>query len=238
MPDLTLVGCGFLGSLWAIEAAKRLRAFKMNVSFRLIDPDVVEERNCVAQWFSPSQIKRPKAKVLRAGLAPYLNQVSAAVAKLEQGNSDALIEGTALIVCAVDNVPARQLLWTEAVRLSVPLLSLGASQMGTGAVDWTWSNGEGIQVDTNPFSPIALAEETEEVLDALEKPLAQLPPCELVANRGLGLQIALAGAKAYLIRLGYDPEREVLNENHGLGGPFTCWQATRNSHTLREVHDV
>lgn len=224
---VALVGCGFLGGLWTVEMAKRAFALKLPMEFTFFDDDQVEARNAANQVFETTDEGLDKADVL-AGIAARMGcEVYVHVKRITKENDD-LLEGFDLIVCAVDNLEARSLLWQVACRYSVPLLVMGISQQGTGAVDWTALN---YQVDTNPFNPTVLA--TTEEPEKLGK-VESLPPCELVAFRGLGFNVALAGAKAAGIFFGIDPENHVLkNAEDKYHRPrFTTWLADNQSHKM------
>jgi hypothetical protein len=226
---ITVVGCGFLGGLFIEEVAKRAFAYHEDEFFVLIDPDDIEDRNVANQIWAPDQVGMPKVMVLMHRLNAYGLQANVHAERVEESNvKDALTPDNDIIVCAVDNIPSRQLLWKQAVAMGVPLLTMGISQGGTGSIDWTdMTKG----FDTNPFSPMRLAGMSDERIAKLGK-VGHLPPCELVGFRGLGLNTSLAAAKALWIYKGWDAEREVLKVPKGEAGTMSTWESTNHLHRL------
>jgi len=228
-----LVGCGFLGSLFAEEVSKWSRALKLDMSWAVYDPDTITDRNVANQLWSPQQIGMQKAEVMGDRIGSYMEEWEGKL----QVHPEKMVDETLMwlkdadvVVCAVDNVPTRQLLWKFSIASGIPLLSLGISQEGSGNVDWTaFAHG----VDTNPFS-MAQPHTEEEIAKATK--LDHLPPCELITFRGLGLNIAVAATKALLILDGWDPEGVVHTpKQKGPWGTFTTWQATPQGHSLLQV---
>lgn len=225
MKNIHVVGCGFLGSLLVEEACKRAYALHEPYQFSLYDPDVVEERNAANQLWTPDDAGKPKVEVLGQRVLHYPGLATQLFPeKIVQGNS-AWLEEADVLICAVDNIPTRQLLWKFSVAKAVPLLNVGISQGGTGAVDWTYE-----EIDTNPFAVSQGA--TEEELERWGK-VDKLPPCELVGFRGLGLNMALAATKALFILQGWDVEGHVHRPGRKAPwGSFTTWQASQAGHSL------
>lgn len=223
--NLHIVGCGFLGSLLVEEACKRAYALHEQYTFHLYDPNTIEERNAANQLWTPSDAGQHKVQVLAQRIARYHGQsVQMFPEKIEQGNS-AWLKDADVVVCAVDNIPTRQLLWKNAITTAVPLLNVGISQGGTGAVDWTYE-----EIDTNPFAVSQGASDKE--LERWGK-VDRLPPCELVGFRGLGLNMAMAATKALFILQGWDVEGHVHRPGRKASwGTFTVWQAEQAGHSL------
>jgi hypothetical protein len=227
-PRIALVGAGFLGSLFAEELAKRLFAFEFAWEALVIDDDTVDARNPANALYTLRDIRALKAEVLAARLRLYGVPSVALPARVgrEHPITSELL-ACALVVDAVDNLPTRQWLWELAVAHGVPVLHLGVSQGGTGAVEWTTP-----VYDSFSLSPVVLADRTPTATaDAVQ--LVTLPPCELVGMRGVGLNLAVAGAKAVAIALGFDAERAAPPAASNV---LTTWSATNTSHTLVEVH--
>lgn len=227
---ITIVGAGFLGGLFAEEWGKRLFAYERSGPVSVIDFDRVEDRNAANQVFTVKDGEQGvfKSEAVRDRLLKYNVEVPhLRPTKLDKSNIDTLLHGTTLIVSAVDNLPTRQLLWYYGKAKDVPVLHLGVSQGGTGNVDWTYG-----KTDTWSLSPIALLGQGRRL--SFEKSTETLPPCELVAFRGLGLNTALAGAKAAGIYHGWDAEN-VLSEQV-MPGTMTVWTSTNTSHALVSVH--
>jgi len=224
-----LVGCGFLGSLFTEELAKWSRALHLDMTMDVCDPDTVSERNVANQLFTPADVGIHKVNVVGQRLWDYNVGGDSFTKLLTPETSDEILAGADIYVCAVDNIKARQLMWTKSIQNDVPLLNLGVSQQGTGSVDWTcMSNG----IDTNPFG--LTQGQTEEQLAAYGQLNAELPPCELVGFRGVGLNMALAATKSLLILWGWDPEM-VVHKTKGQQAPwgtFTTWLARTDGHSL------
>lgn len=226
MKSVALVGCGFLGSLFSVEMAKRAFAFKEELMVGAIDPKMVEGRNAANQLFDPGMADHNKAELISKVFGWYGLVAKWSPDKVTEDNINDL-QPYDFIVCAVDNIPARQLLWKYAVGRDIPLLSMGISQGGTGSVEWTK-----LPFDNNSFSPMQLANVPEAKLKKMGE-VKKLPPCELVGFRGLGLNVALAAAKSYWIYRGFDPELHVLGQiEGGPKGMITSWQATNTGHKL------
>lgn len=228
---LSLIGCGFLGSLFAEEVAKLFFAHEERLDFVFIDDDIIDQRNPANHLYTPADVDLPKVEALSARARLYGFESLSLPRRLERDSDLEMHTLTSdLIIDAVDNLPTRHLLW-ELGKLeeNLPVLHLGVSQQGTGAVEWTLG-----EYDTFSLSPINLAARSpEEVAAGVE--LRSLRPCELVKFRGLGLNTALAGAKAAGIICGLDPTEAALPARRGT---LTTWVSTNVGHSLIEVHRV
>ena len=158
---IALVGCGFLGSLFAEEFAKRAFAFDEELEWTLIDFDQVEERNAANQNFDLLNAEESKVEAVEDRLMGYRNTVSAHAIRLDKTNINELLHDAGLVVSAVDNLPTRELLWYYAKETRKPLLHLGISQMGTGNVEWTVG-----RYDTWSMSPLATLGQTKKIMSA------------------------------------------------------------------------
>lgn len=207
-----LVGCGFLGSLFAEEVNKHAYALHEPLTWLFVDGDSVEDRNIANQGFDYVAVGKNKAAVLAERAKKYAHQATALrkrITKLPVWQADFLVD-------AVDNIETRQMLWREAIRTGLPLLHLGISRGGTGLVSWTVPQQK---LDTFPLSPVALLGR-----EIPKDPDDALPPCELIKFRSLGLQVASAGATALFAALGLNgPER------------FDSWTAGSLHHSVLEV---
>lgn len=231
---IALVGCGFLGSLLAEEIGKRWFAFQEGEAIGLIDFDTFEERNCANQNVTRvrAESRVLKAVALEERLREYKVAAKALAVKLDKSNINTVLGGdVSLIVSAVDNIPTRNLLWYYAKQHKIPLLTLGISQSGTGTVEWTWE-----EHDSYSLSPLATLGQQKK-LDSLANVPKELKPCELVAFRGLGLNMAVAAAKAIGIFKGFDAET-VLDQEPLPRSVLTVWDATNTGHTLRQTAEV
>ena len=224
---ITLVGCGFLGSLAAEEFAKMWFAFNETTPFRLIDSDKFEERNAANQNVSVLRARDNVAKAVHiAGIVgDHGIQEEIRTVRIDKSNIDEHLAGTTVLVSAVDNMPTRRLLWYYAKQHKIPLLSLGVSQAGTGVVEWTIGN-----YDTWSLSPLVTMGQRKK-LDAEANIPQELKPCELIAFRGLGLNTAVAAAKSLGVWMGFDPakvlEQDVLKHQFALS-----WNVTNTGHYL------
>lgn len=211
---VTLVGCGFVGSVWTTEFLKRAFAAKFQYDYRFVDDDVVSHRNCANQNFLCSDVDRPKAAVMQE-LAQRMEFSSAAhQTRLTAENIDPLLEGSVLVVDGVDNLATRQLLWGYAYRTNTPVLHLGVSEQGTGRVEWSHP-----EHDTFSLSPARTV--GKEIPDPQS---GVTPPCELARLRMTGLHVGFAGAVAAGIFFGFDPD--AFAGGAGTAGLATEWLAS------------
>lgn len=224
---ISLVGCGFLGSLLAEEIGKRWFALNDKTPIRLIDFDAFEERNAANQLCTRRDAGQFKAFVTGERLEAYGVYAHMLPDRLTKENQQELLDGSEIIVSALDNIPTRNLLWYYAKSHDIPLLTLGISQQGTGTVEWTFRAH-----DTYSLSPIATLGQKKK-MESLANVPKELKPCELIAFRGLGLNMAVAGAKALGIYKGFDPEKVLPTD--GLPGIMTTWDATNMGHSLRGI---
>jgi len=229
---IALIGCGFLGSIWLEEVAKRLFALEReNVHLLLIDKDTFERRNAANQNFRPLVLHvSGKMEQHTPAKAEYLSRmawdygISAEWQKADIIDDPGLLLGAQLIVDALDNLPARHAVWKQGMAQGTPILHMGINEHGTGEVEWTWATVQGWHL-----SPIKLGAQSIDKLE--EQP--KHPPCHLVQMRGLGLNLGLAAAKATTLFIGEDIE-ETFDEGPQLPGYglLTYWLADRQSHSL------
>ena len=232
---LALIGCGFLGSIFATEAAKRLWAHDMFPLWRLIDGDTFEARNAANQNCYPSDDGKPKAWIVSQELVDYQQRLDLVEIgkdlkvlgwvhdRVTEANIDQLLDGATLLIDAVDNVATRQLLWMYGVRHKIPVLHMGVSRRGTGTVEWTLGD-----YDTFGLSPLALAGQP---LPA--DPVGELKPCELLTHRRTGLLVGHTAALALTAFLGLDPERQFNGE-----AVLSTWRVGPDGVTLREAREL
>jgi molybdopterin/thiamine biosynthesis adenylyltransferase len=218
---ITLIGCGFLGSLWAEEVFKRLYAVeRTDVEFLFVDMDIWEKRNAANQIITPEQEGEQKVTTLAKRATAYGFKAVPYPKKITRDNMDDL-DGD-IMVDALDNVETRWLIWERAQMYGAPLLHLGIVS-GAGDVEWSLPDGA---PDYWHLSPTVVAKlpDGEQV---------KLPPCHLVQSRGLGLNLAVAGAKALTLALGEDIE-EMLEMGPQLNGMYvyTNWTATNFGHAI------
>jgi hypothetical protein len=221
---VVLVGCGFLGSLFAEELIKKLHSMEHPADLLFVDNDTVDQRNPSNHLYDPDCIGKYKADILvfKAGL--YGFKADASKRYLTMDDLPEALKTADLVVDAVDNIPTRQVLWAlgrSRVGEAVPILHLGLSQNGAGAVEWTTP-----YFDNFSLSPVALAGKEEEEVAKMGK-MEKLRPCELNEHRGVGLNIAIAGVKSVSAYLG-------LEGHQGL----QSWLVNSEGHTKTEETDV
>ena len=211
---ITVVGCGFVGSVFTTEMTKRAYAGKLPQAYRFIDDDTVEARNCANQNFVLADIGRAKAEVMRQVALDSDREATFLQTRLTADNIDELLGESELVIDGVDNLATRQLLWGYAIRTGVPVLHIGITEQGTGKVEWSHP-----QHQTFSLRPQMTVGKT--IVDPAS---GVTPPCELARMRGVGLNVGFAAACAAAIYLGFDPE------SHLKGAPpkgwFTDWHAT------------
>lgn len=221
---ITVVGCGFVGSVFSDEFLKRAFAGKLPQALRYIDDDTVDDRNCANQNFFLYDKGTPKARVLADRAMRSGKQTEALVCRLAPESMDVLLRDSTLIVDAVDNLATRQLLWTYAMTRGVPVLHIGISELGTGKVEWTHPAH-----DTFSLAPKHTFGKT-----LVDPPSGVTPPCELARMRGVGINVGFAAAMAAAIAFGFDPEAHLHGEPST--GWLTDWAATPASHfPIRET---
>jgi len=224
---VVVVGCGFVGSIFLEEFAKRLFAHNLTMAFEfvLVDDDKWDERNAANQNTQPEEQGAYKVDTLAEMLNTYKLDSEVCRERLTEENRELLLIGADLIVDAVDNYPTRKLIWEWSHVKNVAVMHIGVSQAGTGCVDWTW----GSKWDNWALSPLVLGSKVPPIDD-----IKELPPCELVTLRGLGLNIGFAAAKAAAIFFGHDAEKHVRDTDD----PFhamSSWTAFTQGHELLSV---
>lgn len=236
MPTITIVGTGFLGALFAEEYAKLAYAYEQSVVFRLIDFDTLEPRNAANQLWTLQRAEtgQHKVEVLAKRLleyTPYVPYVDVHPTKLTRANANELLDESALVIDAVDNIPTRHELWYHSLRARVPVLHLGISQGGTGAVEWTIPRDTGMYCDWS-LSPLnTLGQQLQK-----QKEPDKLPPCELIAFRGLGLNVACAASKAVALWFGFDPTK-IVEGMEAVPRTRSTWSVHNTGHQCLGWHE-
>lgn len=211
---ITVLGCGFVGSVFTTEFLKRCFAGKLPATFRFLDDDIVEARNCANQNFSQADIGRAKAEVLASMARDADREAEYYQVRITAENIEQYLSESDLVLDGVDNLATRQLLWGYALRTGTPVLHLGITEQGTGKVEWSHPSKE-----TFSLRPAMTVGKT-----LVDPPSGVTPPCELARMRGVGLNAGFAAACAAAIYFGFDPESFAKGvETHGLA---TDWHAT------------
>jgi hypothetical protein len=215
---ITLVGCGFVGSIFLDEFLKRAFAGHIPHAIRLIDFDTVDSRNPANQNFLQTDVGKYKADVLAERVAHSALVPHTILERLTPVNMVEFLKDSVMIVDGVDNLFTRQLLATYGHMHKVPVLHLGISEMGTGVVEWSHP-----QHDTFSLAPHRVG---AKIIKDPESGVT--PPCELARMRGTGINVGFAAAKAAAIYFGFDAEAHLNGlQSHGY---LTEWSATPTSH--------
>jgi len=132
MKMITIVGLGALGS----HAALALR----NVGkMKLVDFDVVEQKNTMAQFHTKMSLRRNKAQALKQAMQGLWGiKVDVVPHKVTDDNVDVILKGSDLVIDCTDNIAARACIKGYCEREGMPLLHGAMSQDGSFAqVVWT-----------------------------------------------------------------------------------------------------
>lgn len=131
---VTIGGAGALGANLA-ETLARMGLRRL----RLIDRDRIEAHNLSTQPWTQQDVGVPKARVLANALYRAVGaRVEAQHVELTPTNAAALLQGSAVVVDAFDNVPARQAITTAAAQSGSACLHIalgGAGDYGCGLWD-------------------------------------------------------------------------------------------------------
>lgn len=123
---ITICGAGTLGANLA-ETLARMGFTRL----RLIDKDRVEGRNLSVQPYSRAEIGAPKARVLANSLYRAVQaKAEPLVSELTTANASALLQGSALVIDAFDNVSARAAISDATRAATIPCLHIGFSPDG------------------------------------------------------------------------------------------------------------
>jgi len=196
--NIFVVGCGAVGSQFAVEMAKRLYANGLHnsVSIHLYDFDTVESRNCAAQVYSPSQIGMTKVAALHGILSDFVPSVTKHPIKVDS-KTVIVTNNDAIFVDAVDDLMTRRHMCERGIVAGVPVLHLAMNEGGEGQVTWStkWT-------DSFPLGPLKMTQAKAKELAARPKP--EIPPCELSYMRGIIFNTAFSGVCALWQALGMD----------------------------------
>jgi hypothetical protein len=129
---VVIVGVGALGSHVALLA----RNWKNPL--RVVDFDLVEQKNTQAQFHSKMSLRRNKAQAIQQALnGLFGTKIDAIPHKLEDSNADALLGGAALVIDCVDNAKARRTIQSFVRKHKIPCLHGALSADGSfGRIVW------------------------------------------------------------------------------------------------------
>jgi len=195
---IVLVGCGFLGSVFTDEYLKRVFAGNLDMPLTFVDCDKWERRNAANQNVSLEEAssESPKSCAMHGRALAFGLDSSFSIDRVTASNIENVLAPAWVVVDAVDNLETRQLLYRYGMENVVPVLHLGISEVGTGAVEWSYP--------THDYFSLAPHKAKE---DGKRQPT--LPPCELVRMRMAGVACGMAGAMALGIYFGFDPNSYV-----------------------------
>lgn len=132
MKNIVLIGLGALGS----HAALALR----NVGvLKLVDFDIVEQKNTLAQFHTKMSLRRNKAQAMQQAFQGLWGlKVEVVPHKLTDANAEVILGKADLVIDCTDNVEARACIKGYCEKAGLPLLHGAMSQDGTFAqVVWT-----------------------------------------------------------------------------------------------------
>ncbi len=201
--EIVAVGAGALGS-WTLDImTKRLVALGLKPDVRIIDFDVVDDRNFANQFFTKAHKGKYKCDVMADRLSQYGVKATAVPEKLTEDNIEQLIvpAKTRIVIDMVDNVEARTLLWMYSVSYNKACLHAGVAKEGHGKAIWTTKGydhwfSDGIKGRLQGNS-------TQDAESAKDE---KLPPCEMLEFASLCIQTSMATAQAVTMYYGKDPE--------------------------------
>jgi hypothetical protein len=234
MTNIHLVGLGSLGSTIAEEVARRSLATNLLLDLHLYDYDIVEERNCVAQIFTPDDIGSRKTEIVGKRVCSYKTiKEYIHEGKITAGNVKNMpIDEESIVVDAVDNLPTRRILYSHGLLTAAPILHVGMSTNGFGYAQWTYHCIDH-SVDTWSLSPKNINFSVEKKLMSSVKG-ETVPPCELNSMRTLILNTAMAAVNAIFILLGRDISAFVKESTatEDSSGMLSTWATCITSMTL------
>ena len=141
MSHVTIVGLGALGS-HVVQALRNIKG-----GLKLIDFDLVEQKNTLAQFHSNMSLRRNKAQAMQQALQGLWGiKVAVIPHKLADDNAQQLLGGSALVLDCTDNIAARQVMMKFCKAQGIPLLHGAMSADGTFAraiwTDWFQPDAE------------------------------------------------------------------------------------------------
>ncbi len=130
---VTICGCGAIGGNAAVALAKMGMQ-----NLTLIDDDVVKEWNLSTQPFRVQDLGAKKAFVLANELYRIAETCQAVpiTKRLTEKNARRLLEGSAVVLDALDNQKSRAVVQAKCLELGLPCLHAGMSGEGTGDLHW------------------------------------------------------------------------------------------------------
>lgn len=133
--QIIIVGLGALGS-HAVQALRNVKGV-----LKLIDFDVVEQKNTLSQFHTNMSLRRNKAQALQQALQGLWGvKVEVVPHKLTSENAKQLLGGAGLVLDCTDNIAARKVMMEFCKAQNIPLLHGAMSADGSFAraiwMDW------------------------------------------------------------------------------------------------------
>jgi hypothetical protein len=151
---------------------------------RVIDRDRVEARNLSTQPWAQQDVGAPKARVLAGALYRAVGaRVDAQHAELAAANALELLEGSAVVVDAFDNLASRALVGRAAEVLGAPCLHIALGTEGDYGCG-LWDAAYGLGVEAGAGREVGLPD-----------------TCDYPLTRPLALLVAAAAAEALACHL-------------------------------------
>lgn len=105
---LLVIGAGGTGSYLAAGLAKMIAGYRLKLEVLIVDPDVVEEKNCARQNFHPWEIGEPKSLALAFRLNQQYGLAFAGMQGRGEDHLGSHRDSYRLIVTCVDTVDSRK----------------------------------------------------------------------------------------------------------------------------------
>jgi hypothetical protein len=165
---------------------------------RSIDRDRIAAHNLSTQPWTQQDVGAAKARVLAAALYRAVGaRVEPQQVELTPANAEALLSGSAVVVDAFDNLPARRAVANAATALGIPCLHIalgGAGDYGCGLWDDNYPT-----TDYRP--PTTESEASNTRAPVLGSRFSVLDGCDYPLTRPLALLVAAAAAEVLVDHL-------------------------------------
>jgi PRTRC genetic system ThiF family protein len=106
--QLLLIGTGGTGSYLAQGLAKLVAGYRLELEVLMVDPDVVEEKNCARQNFQPWEVGQAKAEALALRLNQQYGVGFGFLQAMGEDQFGGYPDAYRLIVSCVDTIAARK----------------------------------------------------------------------------------------------------------------------------------
>jgi molybdopterin-synthase adenylyltransferase len=186
---VTVVGAGALGSHF-VQFTR-----SVDVMFRVIDDDRVEQKNVLAQFHGRPSVGRSKTQSLAQTMDfLFKMKIEGVSNRLVEVNARNLLGGAALVVDCLDNAPSRRIVQSMVRELRVPCLHGALAADGAfGRVVWD----EKFVVDEGAAgAPTCEGGEHLPFVALVSAYLARAAQEFLVNGRRVGYEVSPAGAFA------------------------------------------